>query len=91
MQGFLRLLCNCGSKMHNFKAGDIVQLTNEAAQKSKFPDRPGTVIAIRRPSSQISILWYETKTPQLMHFSLLRHARTAIAEEPRTEEQEGDA
>ena len=60
--------------MHSFKPGDIVQLSPEAAQKSKFPNRRGTVVAIGRPSSQISVLWHETKRPQVMHFSLLRHA-----------------
>jgi len=62
--------------MYNFKPGDIVQLTPEAAQKSKFASRRGTVVAIGRPPSQISVLWYETKTPQLIHFTLLRNAPT---------------
>jgi hypothetical protein len=61
--------------MHSFKPGDIVQLSPEAAQKSKFPNRRGTVVAIGRPPSQIRVLWHETKTPRLMHFSLLRSAR----------------
>ena len=60
--------------MHSFKPGDIVQLCPEAAQKSKFPNRRGTVVAIGRPPSQISVLWYERETPQRVHFSLLRHA-----------------
>jgi hypothetical protein len=60
--------------VHNFKPGDIVQLTPEAARKSKFPNRRGTVVAIGRLPSQINVLWYETKMPQLTHFSLLRHA-----------------
>jgi hypothetical protein len=62
--------------MHNFKPGDIVQLTPEAAQKSKLPNRRGTVVAIGRSPSQISVRWCETKMPQLTHFSLLRHAWT---------------
>jgi hypothetical protein len=60
--------------MHDFKPGDIVQLSPKAAQKSKFPNRRGTVIAIGRPSSQISVLWYKRETPQRLHFSMLRHA-----------------
>jgi hypothetical protein len=66
--------------MHDFKPGDIVYLTPEAAQKSKFPNRRGTVVAIGRPPSQISVIWYETKTPQLIHFTLLRNARTGERE-----------
>ena len=60
--------------IHDFKPGDIVQLSPEAAQKSKFPNRRGTVVSVTRTPSQISVLWHETKMPQLMHFSLLRPA-----------------
>ena len=60
--------------MHSFKPGDIVQLSPEAAQKSKFPNRRGTVVSVGRPPSQISVLWHERETPQRVHFSLLRPA-----------------
>ena len=58
--------------IHDFKPGDIVQLSPEAAQKSKFPNRRGTVVSVTRTPSQIRVLWHETKTPLLMHFSLVR-------------------
>ena len=58
--------------IHYFKPGDIVQLSREAAQKSKFPNRRGTVVSVTRTPSQIRVLWHETKVPQLMHFSLVR-------------------
>ena len=60
--------------MHSFMPGDIVQLSPEAAQKSKFPKRLGTVVAIGRLPTQIRVLWHETKMPQVVHFSLLRRA-----------------
>ena len=60
--------------IHDFKPGDIVQLSPKAAQKSKFPNRRGTVVSVMKTPSQISVLWHETKMPQLIHFSLLRCA-----------------
>ena len=60
--------------MHSFKPGDIVQLSPEAAQKSKFPNRRGTVVSVTRTPTQIRVLWHETKMPQMTHFSLLRPA-----------------
>jgi hypothetical protein len=67
--------------IHDFKPGDIVQLSPEAAQKSKFPNRRGTVVSVRKTPSQISVLWDETKMPQLMHFSLLRYAWRQIEDD----------
>ena len=58
--------------MHSFKPGDIVQLSPEAAQKSKFPNRQGTVVSVMKTPSQIRVLWHETKMPQPTHFTLLR-------------------
>lgn len=58
------------------KPGDIVQLTMEAAQKSKFPNRRGTVVRIGKPPSQVSVLWSALGTPQVVHSSFLRRVAT---------------
>ena len=60
--------------MHSFKPGDIVQLSPEAARNRSFRTGEGLSSRSRRLSSQIRVLWHETKRPRVVHFSLLRHA-----------------
>jgi len=62
------------ARMHSFKNGDTVQLTEEAARKSKFPQRRGKVVGLGKPCTQIRVHWDQLSRPEVIHYTMLQHA-----------------
>ena len=65
--------------MHELKAGDTVELTEEAARKSRFPRRRGIVVAVGNPHTRIRVRWDQRIRPEVVHCTLLQHAENADA------------
>ena len=67
--------------MHQFKVGDLVQLSDLAARSARHPARIGVVVALARSSdTQVRVLWSSRDTHELIHVSLLQHADKHVAE-----------